>query len=626
MAPTIAPAMEAARPPRRRRRPRRGTVERPVNTRLVRVTSIVVAPALLALLFSISTTGRLPAPQLAALFDRGAAAAIASQLTSVYPSRVPGTLEDAGAAQWYRETISTFGFATDEDVWSEELPDIGRAELRNLVTVVPGRSPEAIVVVAHRDNSGIGKPHGDNASGTAALIEIARGFAPQETAPTPRPQRTLVLVSTDAGAYGGAGARRFVSESPYAKDAIAAIVLDGLGNAGRPRIVLAGDKARSPAPALVSTAVARIRDQTGDTPILPSVPAQLVDLGLPYGAGEQGRFLAKGIASVTLTTESGNSATVPTGDRDGALSPTRLGELGRASETLIGSLDQSVGAAFRTPDSIFFRDRVASGWAARLTLVVATVPFALAALDLLLRTRRRHIPLAPAARALRARLFFWLYAGLLLWLGTVVGILPSAASLPPSPYADEIRDLPIAGLVLLGTALALGWLAGKRRLVPATPAAREERLAGHAVALAWLAFVAVLIALTNPYGLVFVIPSLYAWLWVPLQETYWVRIGLFALGLAGPVVGLLVIAGQLGSSLPTAAFYVAGLATVGYIPLVAVILALAWCAAGAQVGALAFGRYSSYAGGRQPPPPGPVRRSIGRVGRRIRRADQSRRR
>jgi hypothetical protein len=612
--------MGAARPPRRRRRLRRGTVESAVNTRLVRVTSIVVAPAFLALLFSISTTGRLPASPLAPVFDRVAAASISSQLSSVYPSRVPGSLQDPDAARWYRETISAFGFATNEDVWTQDVPDLGRVELRNLVTVVPGRSADALLVVAHRDNAGIGKPYGDNASGTAALIEIARGFAPQENAPSPRPQHTLVLVSTDAGAYGGAGARRFVEVSPYAHDVVAAIVLDGLGGNGRPRIALAGDRPRSPAPALVSTAVVRVQEQTGVTPAVPSVMTQLVDLGVPFAVGEQGPFLGSGIASIALTTRDGGSAGVPVGDREGVISTQRLGELGRATESLLGSLDASVGSAFRTPDGVFFRDRVASGWALRLTLVVAVVPFTLAALDLLVRTTRRRIALAPAVRALRARLFFWLYAGLLLWLGGLSGILPTGAPLAPSPFAGVVTDAPLAGLLLLGFALTLGWALSRRRLVPVSRAAAEERLAGHAIVLGWLALVSLLVAVAHPYGLLFVLPSLYAWLWMPVREALWARTGLFALGLTGPVVGLLVIAGQLGVSLPRAAYYVLGLASVGYISHFSVLLALAWGAGAAQVGALAAGRYASYAEGREPPPAGPVRKSIGRLGRRLRRA------
>ena len=588
--------------------------------RLVRVTSIVVAPALLALLFSLTTTTQLAPPALAPLFDRGAAATLASQLTTVYPSRVPGSLQDPEAARWYRETISAFGFATNEDVWTQDVPDLGRVQLRNLVTVVPGRSPEAIVIVAHRDNAGIGKTFGDNASGTAAMIEIARGFAPQGTAPSPRPLHTLVLVSTDAGAYGGAGAKRFAETSPYAEDAVAGIVLDGLGSGGPPRIALAGDGPHSPAPSLVSTAIARVREETGVGPVLPSIVTQLVDLGLPYAAGEQGPFLGNGIASITLMTEGGSSARVPVGDADGRISAQRLGELGRATESFIGSLDSSAGSAYRTPDSIFFRDRVASGWALRLTLIVAVVPFALAALDLVVRTTRRRIPLAPAVRALRARLIFWLYIGLLLWIGANTGIFPAGARLTPSPFSDEVTDAPVAGLLLLGTAAALGWLIGKRRLVPAARAAPAERLAGYAIALGWLAIVAVLVAVSHPYALVFVLPSLYAWLWTPARDALWARTGLFALGLAGPVLGLFVVADQLGSSVPRAAYYVTTLATVGYIPHFSVLLVLAWGAAAAQVGALAVGRYASYAEGREPPPPGPVRKSIGRLGRRLTRA------
>ena len=57
--------------------------------------------------------------------------------------------------------------------------------------------------------------------------------------------------------------------------------------------------------------------------------------------------------------------------------------------------------------------------------------------------------------------------------------------------------------------------------------------------------------------------------------------------------------------------YVLGLATVGYISLGSVLLALAWAAAAGQLGALAFGRYAPYAGGAEPPPAGLVRTAIG---------------
>jgi hypothetical protein len=605
--------MDAAQPRRRRRRqrPRRGTVDRPVNTRLVRVSSLIIAPAVLALLFSISETGTLPRPALEPLFDSPTAAGLATRLSTEFPTRVPGTSGASDAALWFRETIASFGFTPEEDVWFEDIPGLGRVELRNVVAVVPGRSEQAIVLVAHRDNAGTALSYGDNASGTAALIEIARGFAPRGATVAPRPQRTLVLVSTDGGAFGGAGAARFASDSPLAEGAFAAIVLDGLAGNGLPRIAIAGDEPSSPAPALVSTAVARVREQLGVAPALPNVPTQLVDLGIPYAAGEQGHFLAAGIAALTLTTDESGDPPIPFGDPSASLSVEHLGAFGRATEALIGSIDASVGAAFRTPDSVFYGQRVASGWTVRLTLLVAVVPFALGVLDLVVRSRRRHLPLLPAARSLRARLLFWSYAGLLLWFAGAAGILPTGAPLPVPPYSSFVTDWPLAGFALLGLALVAGWTVARRRLVATRQPTAEERLAGYAVALTWLAAVAIAIGLTKPYALVFVLPSLYAWLWLPLRTHVWARAALFGVGLLGPLAGLAVMSSQIGLNLFDTSLYLASLVTIGYVSWGSVAFALAWATAAAQLAALAFGRYSPYAGGTEPPPPGSMRSTIG---------------
>lgn len=574
-------------------------------------------PALLALLFSISTTGRLPRPTLQPLFDGDAAATLAAQLSSEYPSRVPGTLGAADATRWYAQTMAASGLDAHEDSWRADLPDLGTVELHNVVTVISGRSSQAIVVVAHRDNQGAGATFGENASGTAALIEIARGFAPQETVEAAKPNRTLVLVSTDGGAYGAAGAYRFATTSPYARDALAVIVLDGIGGAGPPRLAIAGNGSRTPAPALVSTASARVREQTGVTPAVPSVPTQLVDLGVPYAAGEQGPFLARDTAAVTLTTSEPGYPSIPSGDGS-SLSRERLGQLGRATEALVDSIDASVGRAFRAPDMLFFRGRVASGWAVRLALVVAVVPFALGVLDLVVRGRRRRLRFAPAARGVRARLLFWLYAALLVWLGALTGIFPTGAALPLPPTSSSVTDWPGAALALLGVALALGWLVGRRRLVPSAAPSAEERLAGYTVALAWLGIAAVVVAIVHPYALVFVLPSLYAWLWLPLQSRGWVRAVVYCVGLVGPILGVVVLAHELALSVGSGALYVVGLVTVGYVPLGTVLLAVAWLGAAGQLAALAFGRYAPYAGGAEPPPRGVVRESVATVARRER--------
>ncbi len=608
-----SPAMEAAPPRTRGRRLRRGTVERPLNARLVRVSFVVVAPAVLAFLFSISTTGTLQRSSLEPLFDGESAAALAATLDTEFPSRVPGSEGAADATVWYAQTVGALGLATATDTWTEDVSDLGSVELSNVVTTVPGRSDETIVVVAHRDNAGTDQALGDNASGTGALLELARGFAPQNAGPDPLPQHTLVFVSTDAGAYGGAGAARFAETSPLAHSAIAVVVLDGIGGHGRPRIAIAGDAPVSPARVLVRTAARRVEERVGVAPALPSAPLQLVDLGLPYAAGEQGRFLGHGIAAVTLTTANPDHPPVPAGDPDAGLDIERLGQLGRSTEALLSSLDASVGGAFHTPDSLFLGDRAASGWTVRLALVLLVVPFALGVVDLIVRARRRGLPFRPALRALRARVCLALLAGLLLWLGALTGVFPTGAPLPLAPYANVLGEPPVVGLLLLAAAFAVVWLVVHQRLVATAQPTAEEWLAGLAVSLALVGAVAIAVALTKPYALVFVVPSLYAWLALPVEGRLWQRVVLFGLGLSGPFVAFVLLGHELGISLPAAVLYTLGLATVGYLPLGTVLVVLLWLAAAVQVGALAFGRYGPYAGGAEPPPPGPVRLALRRV-------------
>jgi hypothetical protein len=567
-----------------------------------------VAPAALALLFSISPTGTLPRPPLDPLFDASVATAVAAELSTEFPSRVPGTDGAAGAARWYSETISALGLAVDEDVWSVDLVDLGEVELRNIVTVVPGRSEEAIVLVAHRDNSGAGLA--DNASGTAALVELARGFALQGNVPAPLLERTLIFVSTDAGAYGGAGAARFARTSPLAEQAIAVVVLDGLGGRGRPRLAIAGGRSSSPARTLVSTVSARVGEQVGRAPVVPSALTQLVDLGIPFAAGEQAPFLARGVAAVALTTDEPAEPNIPVGDPPGPLSEETLGRLGRATEAIVGSIDASVGAAFATRDNLFLNERVASGWTVRLTLVVAVVPFVLGILDLLVRSRRRGLPLLPGLRGLRTRLLVWSYGGLLIWIGALTGVFPTGAALPLPAGSSFVADWHVTGLVVLVVAFVLGWLVARRPLVPSVRPTPEERLAGYTSALTWLGAVAVIVAVVKPYALVFILSSLYAWLWLPLRPRFWPRVGIYLIGLLGPGAGLLLLGHELGLGPADAALYVVGLATVGYVGLFTVLLAIVWLAAAAQLAALSFGRYAPYAGGAEPPPPGHVRTAI----------------
>ncbi len=126
--------------------------------------------------------------------------------------------------------------------------------------------------------------------------------------------------------------------------------------------------------------------------------------------------------------------------------------------------------------------------------------------------------------------------------------------------------------------------------MPVAPAADDAVLAGYAVSLIALGGVAIATALISPYGLLFVVPSLYAWLWLPQVErrSAWARDVLYGIGLAGPALAVVVIGTQLGLGLDTP-LYLVSLMTLGFIPWATVLVLLAWAAIACQLGALAGG-------------------------------------
>ncbi|HUP00890.1 MAG TPA: M20/M25/M40 family metallo-hydrolase [Gemmatimonadota bacterium] len=113
----------------------------------------------------------------------------------------------------------------------------------NVIGIVAGRDPalagEAVVIGAHYDGLGLGGPGSldpvpgeihngadDNASGVAALIELAQFFA----YPTNRPDRTLVFVAFGAEEEGMLGSALFVAQPTVPVPEIAAMInLDMIG-------------------------------------------------------------------------------------------------------------------------------------------------------------------------------------------------------------------------------------------------------------------------------------------------------------------------------------------------------------------------------------------------------------
>jgi hypothetical protein len=511
------------------------------------------------------------------------------------------------------DKMRLYSYVPQSDTFTETIPGAGRKRLRNVWFATGPADADAIVVMAHRDDSGLGAGANDNASGTAAMIELARAYGRPPGAPPQAsgPNHQLIFVSTDGGAFGGLGARRFV-ERYSDPDRIAAVVnLDSIAGSGPPRVEITGDQPRSPAEGLVATAAARIAEQTGSGPGRTSALGQLTDLGFPFSFYEQAPLVGRGVPAITLTT-AGNRPPASFGDTPGRLEPNRkqLTDIGSAAQDLIGSIDE-FGLVDGGRSYVYLGQRLVHGWAIELALVAMLVPFAVAAVDLFARCRRRRIPVLPALRACRSRLGVWLWTGLVFLFLDAVGIWPDGAAAPLNPETRAATHWPLLGIALLALLALPAWLVSRARLSPRRPATAEEELAGHTAAMLLLGVIALLVVATNPFALLFLLPCLHIWLWLPHMRNRQpgARLGLLLAGLVGPfiLVGSMMFRFGLGLDAP---WYLVELTAVGYIPTVAVVLVLCWLAAATQLTAIALGRYAPYPSAAERPPRGPIRNTV----------------
>jgi Zn-dependent M28 family amino/carboxypeptidase len=577
-----------------RRRPRRGSLERPVSTRIYRAAWLVVAVPVLVAAFSVGRPDALPAPRAQPFFDQATAVQFATDLATEFPDRSPGTQGQRDAADWVEAQLQGYGFSVERQTFSAEIPDLGTEELVNLVAVAPrtgranAQAERAIVVLAHRDNVGSSPGADDNASGTGALLELARDLGSAAHA------HPIILVSTDGGAYGGLGAAHFARSRPFGNRIAALVNLDSLGAGSVPRIEFVGDAPRVPSPTLLRTTDESIEGQAGIVPERPAAYSQLIDLAFPFNFYEQAPFVSRGVPAVTVTTGESRPRS-PDGDTVANLNGERLGELGRAAQVLVAALDESAEVASGTQSYLYFGTRFLYGWTLQLVLVAALIPFLAATIDLFARCRRRRIAVRPALRSYLSRLAVWLWLGLVFALFVALGLLPSGEGVPIGPDTAAATDWPVAALAALLGISALAWLIARPRLTPTRSITRQEELGGHLAAMLVLSVIALVVTAVNPYSLLFLLPSLHAWLWLPQvrDRGHAALAAVYAIGFVGPLLLLASFAIRFGMGLD-AIWYVIALTAVGYVPVPLVIAFLAWGAAAGQVGAVALGTYAPY--------------------------------
>jgi len=591
------------RPPRIKPRP--GSLERPVNARIYRGSWIVVAIPLLIAAFSVARGQPLSAPALRPVFDAVNAQATMNYLATTYTDRSPGAANSANLVRWIEDQFTELGLVSKVDRFSADIPGLGKRDLANISVTIPGRSPSSIVILAHRDNTGLGPGGGanDNASGTAALIELARPYQNKLELVKPlEPAHTLIFLSTDGGAFGGIGAERFARLSGSRSHVAAVVVLDSIAGKGRPRVLLNGDAPRSPSSVVVATAFQLLSAQPGRAATHSGFIDQLLDLAFPFSLYEQAPFIARGIPAVTLTTGS-DRPPLPQSDTSENISPEHLSAIGLATEQLIAALDQ--GAPEPQSNSagyIYLGGRFVHGWALQLILIAALIPPFVAIVDLFARCRRRQLPLEPALRSLGRRLGFWLVLLLLFLFFVFVGLFHGGVARPLSPDISASVSPPLGALALF-TFVAFGaWLIARERLLPRREVSAEDELAGYAAALLLLLVSALAVAFINRYMVLFLLPPLHAWIWLPQLRDWrpWSSLGVIAIGLIGPLLVFLELASRLHLGL-NVFWYVTELGAVGYLGLPLLLATIMFATAGAQLAALSVRRYAPYpAAGERP--------------------------
>jgi hypothetical protein len=234
---------------------------------------------------------------LPALAVLAGAAALAAPIRAQRPVTIPaGLIEDVryladdrlagrltgspgadSAAEYIARRFAEVGLQPGREGWFQQFdiapdaPGVRRAQLpsmrgRNVIGILPGRDPvlrrEAVIVGAHYDHLGsgefgtlnpdsTGRVHNgadDNASGTAALIHIARTLA---AAP---PLRTVVFIAFSGEELGLLGSAHYVKEPLYGLEGTVAMInLDMVGRLRNGRLIVYGTATAEEFPALLDS-------------------------------------------------------------------------------------------------------------------------------------------------------------------------------------------------------------------------------------------------------------------------------------------------------------------------------------------------------------------------------------
>ena len=555
------------------------------------------------------------AARAACVVRRPSAVALAAELARSTRTARRGAAGAAGAAQWVREQLTPYGLQRRARPFRADVPGLGERTLVNQVVTVPGSSPDEIVVLAHRDDDGTGPGANNNASGIAALIELARSYGDDRAAA----RASQPAAHARVRGHGRRRVRR-PRRAPLRRDTPRATSSRRSCWTRSPATAAAPGAGRERAAARLAR-VRRDRRRSGCSSRrasgrrTPSALAQLVDLGFPFTLHEQGPLLAQRDSGADADDAAASGRPAAFADRPD--SSTRCGSRSSAAR-------RSSSCAGWTPAPSWRREPPATstsaraccpGWAIELVLLAALLPF--------LRRRGRPVrPLPPAPHPADARAAqlpqpagFWLWAAILFELFALIGVWPSAPAVPLPPGAPP-------GQRLAGDRRARRSASWSARLAgrPRSDSCRggrsraTEELAGATAALLALAVVALLVVATNPFALIFLLPVAAR---LALAAARASPADLDAPGRARRRLSRAVAAARLARvplrARPRHALVPRRADRDRLRQAAALAIAVAWFAAAGQMTALTVGRYAPYPSARERPPRGPLREAVRRT-------------
>lgn len=547
-----------------------------LNGRLYRLSWLVAALALLVALLTLESPGGAPEPPLPPAFDAMAARAIAADLATAAPERVPGTPGDVESANWMAGQLGAVpGAAPVRRQRFSVMTPSGSVVTENVYTSLPAAEGSAaagsLVISAPRDT-----PPGVRGaeSGSAVLVQLARSLG------TVARNRPVLIVSTGASTQGNAGARWFVSRFSGLPIA-AAVSLDD--PAGVPDGLHIWDDGQDGSRSIAVAAAAAQAAGRADAPLVPGPGPfpQIASMAVPQTFGDQAAYISQGIPSVSIASRPESPVT------GGNLAPeAALGDAGRTAETLIASLDQADSMPAPALGMVI-NGRELRPVMSRIVILLLALPLLVAALDLAVRLRRAEVRLIPFIAALLWRLLPVVAAVLVAHLLATAGMMAGASGgWPPLPEQVPF-DLPAAVAVLLSVgAGVLTWLVVRRRAMR-----RDAEVASRAAAgVIALGVLCLLLWIVSPFALLIALPAAHAALVATRARRPWQVVGLALVAAAPAVLLTWWAAGRIDRGIPYAAWYLIETTLAGARGIIGPVLAMAILVTVWSLGSLVMSR------------------------------------